>query len=82
MFYKVTLEFESEPNDKGKTTKTKEDYFVEDETTSGAEYAILQELGEAVTGSQRVTGVVELPKFKGVFLKEETLKELLGLKKF
>jgi hypothetical protein len=82
MFYKVTFEFESDPNDKGKTTKTKEDIFVEDETTSGAEFRALAEMGEPVAGTQRVTSVVELPKFKAVILKEETLKELLGLKKY
>jgi hypothetical protein len=82
MFYKVTLEFESDPNEKGKTTKVKEDFFVEDETTSGAEFRTLAEIGEPMGGTQRVTGVVELPKFKQVILKEETLRELLGLKKF
>ena len=80
MFYDVTIEFESEPNEKGKTTKTREVYVVEDETPSGAEYAALQELGEPVAGTQRVTGVVEKPKVKACFLKEATLKELLGLR--
>jgi hypothetical protein len=78
MLYTVTVEFESEPNDKGKTTKTTEKYVVEDELASGAEFRTLSELGSSMT-TMRVTGVVEMPKVKACFLYEKTHKEALGL---
>jgi hypothetical protein len=80
MIYKVVVEFDGEPNEKtGKVKKEKREYVVEDETPSGAEFFVLEQLGSSMQ-TFKVTSINEMPKVESVFLKENTLREALGLR--
>jgi hypothetical protein len=80
MFYQVKVKFTAEPDEKGKSKTRTEIILVEDVLPEGA----INQALERVSGSMEdyeITGVNQT-KVNEVILNDDTLKEMLNLKKF
>lgn len=72
-FYTVSVAIESEPDDKGKSKKSKETYLVDAEDVSGAEAKTIS-LMECVNGTWEIESVAKA-KISGVVTEAQNTRQ-------